>query len=613
MADGRKTYTDPNTLANVLNVEVAWSAPVVASAVESSGPLVYATTVNGSAPPPSYLEAHPEKTIQLTEETEVIPPSMPVHMGAPMPSGLPTLARLNEEQKETLLYSDAMKAAKTEYELKLERSYSNNNRDETYQQEIVTLKEKVEAHDTFYEKLNTTKQALTDGSFCVHTTFPVSPEDIKEAEELVAQPNWRSQVSNLVQTTSFSGPKATNFDSVQKAAHVVAMNKKFGAEEISKQYTILLICFMLYGSIVASILVFVAGANGSLRVTPTLIGGSAYLYQPGQPFPVATRGFYARQGTDVEVEVDVNTYWYLEPWELRPYQGLCPVRLHSAQRKKEQGSLYEPNDNSDKKWNGCIRRTSNPADELVFQLMDIANLPKVTKFSESWENYTRYYKIAKDMSIYLGCFGLMFVPNLFFMAWYLAIDKIFDKEFPRIMGCFFCFQLAINLIPSIELYKMVYLLRSSSFLLSDSAWQGFFPGCKVSVEWMDGGNCAVGACFIFLMITGTLLCCFVFTSFHLRPRKIYLLASMIESYRQDAKDTSWEKAILAGETQRIDQLILGIQNHSLETPSELINQMQADKDKYAKLDPRYALMCKAELAVALGLPLPLFADSEVPP
>ena len=304
------------------------------------------------------------------------------------------------EQNLFLEELNAAKKQQNEFRMKL-----NTSERETF--DTALNRSRRDLHDAQEEYLDIVqdKKAIDHGTFRAHLMFPVSSELAKEATELiVSDSNWKANFDTSITDYGSESGFDKSFRSHEELMRKALIKHTVG-EGVSD--VTLPAVFAGYSILIGSILVIIAGANGSLRITPSNCDMSQYAV--GQPFPVATREFYGNR------DIGLSADWYLQPWNLRPYQGLCSEALHMQLDEYTWGEalfditfrLYGYRSEDEKmKWYGCIRRT-NPLDHSVFYAMDVANLPTVTNFSESWDKYTSYFQLSRGVTIFIGCFVLL--------------------------------------------------------------------------------------------------------------------------------------------------------------------------------------------------------------
>jgi len=454
---------------------------------------------------------------------------------------------LTEAEQESMIAELAVAEEVWEEGLK---ALTAEKRDEK-RQEIVQSKQNLSTYHKLYADIVNKKAALENGTFDFGAVCLVDNTVAEAAEALLSSRNWKTSLSPLVTDYRYSVvlPPSKEDDGCSSydgkcrdymTNPVLLTSDGMSRSGINSRAIPSVI--LLYACYLASIFVIISGTNGSLRITPS--NCDAAQYAPGQPFPVATRSFYGNSLMKSD-----TTEWYLQPWNLRPYQGLCPEAMHEALDAQGWVSLilnsnvYHSDDENVRRWYGCIRR-DNPMYAEVFQAMDAANLPSVTNFSKSWEEYTDYYKISKAATIIVGCFALMMFPLVLFVNSAEEIDNIFAAKgtVVNVLLCTSALSFIGFAVPAFLTGKMVNILHQSDFNLDTNAWTGFFPTCTVTVEYMDGANCALAAYITFLISLSIIALFQIFILWNLNARRLYLTAAVINHFRADDTVASWEKS-----------------------------------------------------------------------
>jgi hypothetical protein len=100
--------------------------------------------------------------------------------------------------------------------------------------------------------------------------------------------------------------------------------------------------------------------------------------------------------------------------------------------------------------------------------------------------------------------------------------------------------------PIYLLVKMVDILSKSDFLYDNRAnfpaWQGFFPGCDVAVEYMDGANCAQAALICYILAMSTIIITTVWLTYNANARRLYVTTTILEYLTEENEEPSWEKS-----------------------------------------------------------------------
>jgi len=439
------------------------------------------------------------------------------------------------------------------------------------------------------------KEELDKGVLDLQKTFPVSKDLTFQAEQLLSVPNWRSKFSSAISYHFTLGDLKYYKDGEERTqAHNMQEDMVLKAGYYNSRDKKLVLAPVIFATLVAllgSILTFVANSNGSLRITTS--NCDMKFYAVGAHFPAATRGVYG------ESDVSLATEWYLQPWNLRPYQGLCPEAQHKRLTAYSWGEFAvntankEVNTDEEKelKWYQCIRRTNNPADDAVFGTMDAVNLQTsgiVTNFLGSWESYTSFHNIARITAIIVGCLAFMLpVPFMWATLATDAIDNIFtigETVYGSLMGAG-AYALIVFAFPIYFLGKMVDILSKSDFLYGNRAnfpaWQAFFPGCDVAVEYMDGANCAQAAYICFLLGITTILITTVWLLYNVSARRLYLTTIILENLTEENREPSWERA-----AQRSAEDYINYQYDHRFTKMKDVRELRV---ALAELDPVYAV------------------------